>query len=242
MQRRADALPGPDRATGEAPSLGESVYLALCQELVKGHFQPDDRLRIRELAERLGTSVTPVRDAVLRLVQDRALVMRSARDIRVPTLTRSEYVEIRTIRMNLEGLAAETAASHVNDAFVDELQDLIARTRAAFDAGDRELATELNQVFHFRIAEVAQMPVLRGILQRLWLQLGPLIAEMTPAVGPEVIEWHRVLVEALSRGDGPAAAAAIRKDICENDAPILARIDRLEAEARQILTPPTART
>lgn len=216
-------LPALDRE-----NLGSAVYLALSEKLVKGHFQPNDRLRIRELAEQLGTSVTPVRDAVLRLVQDRALVMRSPRDIRVPILSSPEYLEIRTIRMNLEGLAAETAARFVDEATLDGLRAIIAANEVAIESGDAGTATELNQVFHFRLAEVARMPVLRRILQRLWLQMGPLIAEMYLTSGREVLAQHHVLVDALARGDAASAAAAIRRDIMEGGAPILARIRAIE--------------
>ncbi|MEG2033675.1 MAG: GntR family transcriptional regulator, partial [Janthinobacterium sp.] len=55
-------------------NLGKSVYATLRDALAAGRFQPNDRLRIRELALQLGTSVTPVRDAMLQLVQEEALV------------------------------------------------------------------------------------------------------------------------------------------------------------------------
>lgn len=213
-------------------NLGGAIYSSLCDGLIKGHFQPNDRVRIRELAERLGTSVTPVRDAVLRLVQDGALVMRSSRDIRVPILSTATYLEIRTIRTNLEGLAAATAAEQVDDAALAELRANIAENEAVVDAGDAARATELNQIFHFRLTEIAGMPVLKGILQRLWLQMGPLIAEMYLSAGREVIENHRATVEALARHDSEAAARAIRADILHGGAPILERVRRYEREAQ----------
>lgn len=77
---------------------------------MNGMLLPNERLKIRDLAEKMGTSVTPVRDAVLRLVQDGALIMPSPRDIRVRSLTLTEYLEIRSIRMELEGMVAAKAA------------------------------------------------------------------------------------------------------------------------------------
>jgi len=221
---------GPDIRALDHENLGGTVYLTLCDAIVKGRFQPNDRLRIRDLAERLGTSVTPVRDAVLRLVQDQALVMRSPRDIRVPILSSAEYLEIRTIRMNLEGLAAETAAAAVDAEGIAALERINARKEQALADGDTALATELNQVFHFQLTDIAGMPVLRTILQRLWLQMGPLIGEMYRTAGDEVMVHHRVLIRALAAHDGKAAAAAIRTDILEAGAPILERIRRSELE------------
>jgi DNA-binding GntR family transcriptional regulator len=228
---RGEPDEGPDIRALDHENLGGTVYLTLCDAIVKGRFQPNDRLRIRDLAERLGTSVTPVRDAVLRLVQDRALVMRSPRDIRVPILSSAEYLEIRTIRMNLEGLAAETAAGAVDAEGIAALQRINARKEQALAEGDTALATELNQVFHFQLTDIAGMPVLRTILQRLWLQMGPLIGEMYRSADDEVMVHHRVLIRALAARDGKAAAAAIRTDILEAGAPILERIRRSERES-----------
>ncbi|OPH17657.1 GntR family transcriptional regulator, partial [Azospirillum brasilense] len=72
-------MSGFDLTLLEHDNLGGTIYQKLCEALMKGAFKPNDRLKIRDLADRLGTSVTPVRDAILRLVQDQALVLRSPR-------------------------------------------------------------------------------------------------------------------------------------------------------------------
>jgi DNA-binding GntR family transcriptional regulator len=215
----------------EHDTLGGTVYHRLCEALVKGVFKPDDRLKIRDLAEQLGTSVTPVRDAILRLVQDNALVLRSARDIRVPMLTRQVYLEIRTIRVNLEGLAAERAAEIATPAQVGALGDILKRNEDALREGNLAVATELNQMFHFALIDVADMPVLRDILRRLWLQMGPLIADVYGGAGRTMIDHHYPLMDAMRRRDGPAAAAAIRTDILSGGGAMLERIDAAEISA-----------
>lgn len=222
------AWPGSEGAGEAAGTLGGSAYAQLSGKLTKGHYQPNDRLRIRELADELGTSVTPVRDAVLRLVQDRALVMRSPRDIRVPMLSRADYLEIRAVRMNLEGLAAETAAATASAADLERLARNIELNEAAMKARDAAAGAELNQEFHFAIAEIARMPVLRRILERLWLQMGPLIGEMYVNFDVSLIEHHHVVLAALERGNAELAAAAIRTDIRDAGAPILKRIEAFE--------------
>ena len=58
--------------------LGSNVYAQLRNALITGGLKPDDRLRIRELAAQLGTSVTPVRDAILQLAKEKALVLKDA--------------------------------------------------------------------------------------------------------------------------------------------------------------------
>ena len=94
----------------ESDLKGDQIYARLAAQLMSGQLLPGDRLKIRELADEIGTSVTPVRDALLRLVQDGALVMPTPRVIRVRSLTLREYLEIRSIRLELEGMAAGMAA------------------------------------------------------------------------------------------------------------------------------------
>ncbi|CAO3359537.1 GntR family transcriptional regulator [Azospirillum palustre] len=227
-------MSGFDLSLLEHDNLGSTIYQKLCEALMRGVFKPNDRLKIRDLAERLGTSVTPVRDAILRLVQDQALVLRSPRDIRVPMLTRAAYLEIRDIRVNLEGLAAARAAERATPAQIDQLEALLTHNEEAMAVGNTALATELNQIFHFRLAEIADMPVLGDILRRLWLQMGPLIADVYGGAGRTMIDHHYPLMDAIRRHDGPAAARAIQDDIQLASGPILERIDAEHLEIQPV--------
>ncbi|WP_042445133.1 GntR family transcriptional regulator [Azospirillum sp. B510] len=220
-------MSGFDLTLLDHDNLGGTIYQKLCEALMKGAFKPNDRLKIRDLAERLGTSVTPVRDAILRLVQDQALVLRSPRDIRVPMLSRATYLEIRDIRVQLEGMAAAQAALKITPARIGQLEALLIRNEEAMAAGDTALATELNQIFHFKLSEAAAMPVLGDILRRLWLQMGPLIADVYGGAGRIMIDHHYPLMDAIRRHDGPAAAIAIQADILLASGPILERIDAM---------------
>src|SRR6266542_4946696 len=86
----------------EQGNLSARTYVALKDALIAGNFRPGQRLLMQDLAEQLGTSVTPVREACMRLVSERGLEVRSGRFVTVPNLTVSRYMEIRTIRIDLE--------------------------------------------------------------------------------------------------------------------------------------------
>jgi len=193
--------------------LGDVVYQKLADALIKGALRPDTRLRIRDLAQKMGTSVTPVREAMLRLIQDGALVMRTARDIRVPILDADRYLEIRSIRLELEGLAAQNAAQTAGVADIERLETLVAANETAIRERDFEDATEKNQLFHFALAEIAGMPVLGGILRSLWMQMGPVISAAYEGGGRTMIDQHYVVLDALRERNGRAAKDAIRHDI-----------------------------
>ena len=197
----------------ESASLGDSVYRHLCESLKSGRLVPGERLKIRELAESLDTSVTPVRDAILRLIQDEGLVQKSPRDVRVPRLTPAQYREIREIRARLEGLAARWAAERAQPGDIARLADLVRENEAAIANSDWAKALDDNQRFHFALTGIAGLTETRTVLERLWLRMGPLIARVYAAGGRGMIDHHHALVEAIRAGDADAAEAAMVADI-----------------------------
>jgi len=206
--------------------LGSSVYALLREALITGRFKPDDKLRIRDLAQQLGTSVTPVRDAILQLAKERALVLKTPKDIRVPVLSKEQYLEIRSIRLALEGLAAETAAERATAEDLRALEDNINANLQAIKTGDFVEAIKLNQAFHFALAEIAAMPVLLGFLDSLWMRTGPLIALAYHNFSEQIaIEHHWEVLAALHKRDGLASRAAICTDICDGNDYLLAFIE-----------------
>ncbi|KJZ35359.1 GntR family transcriptional regulator [Pseudomonas fluorescens] len=206
--------------------LGTSVYSSLREALVTGKLKPDDKLRIRDLATQLGTSVTPVRDAILQLAKEQALVMRTPKDIRVPSLTRQQYLEIRSVRLALEGLAAESAAEIATGEDLQRIEDNIRANLDAIHRGDMAEALKLNQSFHFFFAEIAQMPLLRGFLDSLWMRTGPLLALAYDHFSERVaIEHHWEVLAALKNRDGAAARQAICTDILDGNEMMLEFID-----------------
>lgn len=219
-------------STVKHENLGETVYARLGEALIQGRFPPNHRLTIRDLSESLGTSVTPVRDALLRLIQDGALVQRSPRDVRVPILSVDRYEEIRAIRIRLEGLAARECALKAGPADIDRLIQLNERQRASSDASDWPDVISANQQFHFALAEIGNMEVLRATLQRLWLQMGPLITAYFEASAGAYVDQHEEVIAAVKAGDPDAAEAAIVEDISAAGSMIRAQIARLESEAR----------
>lgn len=214
----------------ERGNLGDTVYARIADALMKGRFTPGVRLTIRDLAQTLGISATPVRDAIQRLIQDEALMQKSAREVRVPVMTVQRYREIRKVRVRLEGLAARESALHAQPADVELLRAIVARNEEAIASGNWMEALELNQTFHFALAEIAEMEVLRGILNRLWLQMGPLIADAYPAGGRVMIDQHYPVVEAIAARDPDAAEQAIAADIGEAEKVILERLARARPE------------
>src|SRR5262249_12932841 len=106
-----------------------------------GRFQPGERLNIRALAAMLGTSARPIREALSRLAADGAVEMVPNQSVRVPLFDRERFEELKLIRMAVEGLAAEQAATRITVAEIDAVERLLIRYVAAAHANrvDRSL-------------------------------------------------------------------------------------------------------
>ena len=199
----------------EQGNLSARTYITLKDALIGGSFRPGQRLLMQELALQLGTSVTPVREACMRLVAERGLEVRSGRFVTVPDLTVARYMEIRTIRMELEGLAAELAVEHVTSADVKAMGELQARFEAADEAHASDQAIRLNREFHFKAYGLSRMPMLISHIESLWISMGPILNVFYNEVKNDYVgaEAHRHLLRALRARDGKKARAAIVMDI-----------------------------
>ncbi|WP_245429634.1 GntR family transcriptional regulator [Mesorhizobium sp. DCY119] len=197
----------------DTSSLSEAVYSKITLALIEGRLQPDDKVRIRALADQLGVSVTPVRDALLSLVKDGALEMRGPKDIRVPRMSVSQLQEIRLIRLRIEGLAARLAADKVDRTNEILLTRILEDNETARSSNVTSEAIRLNRLFHYKIAEIAGLPILLSMVENMWLRMGPIIAAVYMQGGRGMIQYHHDILDALRRRDGEAAEWAIRQDI-----------------------------
>lgn len=197
----------------EPTTLGEEAYQQIASALRGGTLQPGDRLKIRELSQRLSISSTPVRDALRRLLHEGALEQRSPRDIRVPFITRDRYREVVMIRMELEGLAAARAAELHDDDALERLWSNIRLSEIAISNERWAEASSLNEQFHFALVEIARMPIMHGVLRSLWLQVGPAVSAFYNKGRKSMLFFHYEVVDAITRKDQDSARKAIQLDI-----------------------------
>ena len=214
-------------------NLTAKVYERIKNALMRGQFHPGDRLAIRPLAERLGTSPTPVREALLKLISFGALEMKPAHPIVVPTMTRDKYLENRTLRLSIEGLAAESAAAHIKKSGIDHLKKLHNDMMKAHRAGDQQLLLSKNHFFHMELCKAAAMPTLVFIAEILWLQIGPFLNMLYSINIQESITraWdhdHVKIIRALETGNGKAARKALESDLIRGGSPLLDYLSHIE--------------
>lgn len=225
----------PDEQTtgmGEG-SLSELVYGRLRNALMRAELKPHERLKVRELAHKMGTSETPVREALFQLAHEGAIEIRPRYYIRVRRLTLREYTEIRDIRMNLEPMAAERALPHIDNAMIDRLGATHEALVEAEAAQDWPTALQTNFDFHFSLYRCSGMPALTEMLEGLWIRIGPLLSELYPNAHPTYAERHQHLnvLDALRARDPYSLREAIRMDLFEGGRNLRRHLSEFEAVA-----------
>lgn len=203
--------------TAPKGGLAGFVERTLKEALLSGRLMPGERLVTREMAAKLGTSPTPVREALLKLVAAGVLEATPAQAFLVPVVTPERYRELSEIRKAIEGLAAETAATRITSAALAELQALNERFRRARRQGDVAEALEHNRRFRFLLYEAAGMPTLSTLIETLWLQIGPSLNFLYPQPPAADADRHNYdeILDGLARGDGARVRAAVVRAIDE---------------------------
>ncbi len=196
-------------------SLRTQVYDSLRDALTAGQFAPGQKLSFRYIASTLGVSLTPVREAIRRLVAEGALEMRPGRSVRVPLMTKAKILELRDIRLALEGLATEKAAAVATRDEVARLRRIAAELVAVRSRGDSPADRLKIREFHFALYGIARQPILLRAIEGLWLQTGPYMNLLYPdyVASPLGPERRLRIVAALQAHDAAAARRELEGDI-----------------------------
>ena len=121
---------------------------------------------------------------------------------------------LSNLRLLLEGAATKRASHHMTPARIKALRKIAAELSAAAEQNNASRYLKANQTFKFTIFEAANSPAMVDLIERVWLQIGPFLRYYAKDVRDQIeTDEHHAIVEALVRGDGLAAKAAIKRDI-----------------------------
>lgn len=195
-----------------ALSLAERVYEELFSGIQEGRYPPGERLREEDVAEALGVSRTPVREAVSRL-HARGLLEASNGGLAVTRLTRSATVELYAVRQILEGSAARFAAQQASQAEIFTMEHLTAAFAKALN--DPDMLAKINREFHLAIREAAHNRYLVRTLSEFdtTLTLLPGTTFEEKDRGRQALAEHTEILKAIMARDPDAAERAARNHI-----------------------------
>jgi DNA-binding GntR family transcriptional regulator len=202
----------------ERSTLWDRAYAELKAALMAGRFAPGERVVLRQVADSLGISLTPVRDAVNRLIAENALGrggLGPAGAAVVPLLSADQFEQLMIIRGSLEPMAAAHAAMHAKPEEVDAVEALLVEMKRSVEENRTDEYLKAHYLFHFRIYEMCRMPIVEEMIESVWLRCAPTLTLALPENIPSLKRYqhHIATIAALREGNPDAAAAAVRADI-----------------------------
>jgi len=209
----------------------KDAYSLILDAIEAAVYKPGDRLVEAELAEHLGVSRTPVREALQRL-ETQGTLTRDGRSLIVASLDHNQLSELYAVRTELEGLAARLAARHATDEEVRVLRRMLADDRALL-GGDPRALSRANKRFHRQIHLASHNRFLVQQLDLVHRAMALMANTSFAAEGRDAaaLTEHDLIVDAIAAQDGDAAYAALRSHI-SNAFETRLRVDAGELKTR----------
>jgi DNA-binding GntR family transcriptional regulator len=195
--------------------LGEIVYETLREAIIKQILKPGERLMEQELAEEMGVSRTPVREALRKLELEGYVVMIPRKGAYVAGLSIKDINNVFEIRGALETLAAGLAASRATQEEIEEMERNLVMEAALFETSDLPKTIEVDTRFHELIYRASKNNRLQNMLKDLRDQVQRFRTTTLAVPGRMkfALDEHRRIVEAIAAGNVQEAKLAIREHI-----------------------------
>jgi DNA-binding GntR family transcriptional regulator len=197
-------------------TLQEQTYQALRRAILDGDFVPGRTMTIRGIANDLDVSAMPVREALRRLVAERALVLSATGRVSVPVMRREKLAELVKARICLERQAAIDAVPAITDAIVKRLRSLNEAIDRAIGDGDCRRYLVTHRDFHFCLYRLGTGGVFLPLIESIWLQISPFLRYTLSAEHLMIYntsDRHLEIIAAVEARDANALGFAVEADI-----------------------------
>jgi DNA-binding GntR family transcriptional regulator len=191
-------------------------YEELRKAIICGQFEAGETLTIRALSEALGTSTTPVREALQQLVAERVLTCVANKEFRIPMVTKDMFNQIYHVRILLEGYASYQAATLATSEQINTIQVLHDELKELRRAENNEEMLLKNMNWHFAIYNISNEAYLADLIQSVWLSIGPIFAfpyqsgDLEASTYRDAVEPNETtLINAISNHDSEGARIAL---------------------------------
>ncbi|HOJ46245.1 MAG TPA: GntR family transcriptional regulator [Bacillota bacterium] len=216
---------GPIQLDNYQP-LRELVFEAIREAIINGTLRPGERLMEEALAEELGVSRTPVREAIRKLELEKLVIMVPRKGAYVADLTKSDVKEVFEIRRALEGLAAQLAALRATDEQLEKLERYLVRIGEAIDREDIEQTIEIDEMFHDVLYKAAGNDRLEEMINNLreHIQRYRSTSLAHPGRMKQAFVEHRKRVEAIGKRDSKLAKKLAEEHIANAESSLMEAI------------------
>jgi len=153
--------------SGEVKALSDLAYEKIKGAIINGTFIPGSRISERKLAEEMGISTSPIKQALARLSYEGLAEIKPRKGTYVSAACRPNSAEIVMIKAGLEGIAANFAAGNITEEGIRELRKVILQMNKLNMQGDYDGLIILNRVFHRNIHAFSQSPYLSKLLDMI---------------------------------------------------------------------------
>jgi DNA-binding GntR family transcriptional regulator len=194
------------------------AYEELRRRILTGDIEQGSVLSQSKLAQEIGVSTTPLREALRRLAAEGMVELKSHSDARVASLTAEEARDLYVIRENLDPLAAGLAAESRTPADVANIQSALEQLKPLHDAADLTAMTA-HREFHRAIYTASHNPLLIGVLEGLWdkadryRQIGLKTQKDSEKDRIRVREEHIEIADAVIQGDHTRAREVMQRHV-----------------------------
>jgi DNA-binding GntR family transcriptional regulator len=204
------------KPVAEIGLLHASVYSDLRLRFITGRVTPGSTLSTRGLAEELGVSQMPVREALGRLAAEGAVEIHSKRKIRVPPVTADRFDDLLRCRLLLEPEAALESLPYIDSRRLRRLKSTDKDMGVALRSGDVQSYMQGNFDFHFLLYRAQPRRTLVRLIETLWLQFGPYMRVVYGRFGTaNLVDQHQVAIACIEAGDAAGLGRAISMDISD---------------------------
>lgn len=200
---------------GDGRSLRDTVYKELKEAILCGDIASDERLMEIPLANKMGVSRTPVREAIRRLAKEHLVVITRGKGARVAGISDKEAKDALEVRIMIEAMSVRLAAHNITPEQVEYLREINNKAREAAARKDRNAIAEYDNLLHRFISEASGNTILFTVARFLEGQVLRYRIEYIKNL-PDfdgMLDEHDALIEALEKGEDEKAESLITTHI-----------------------------
>ncbi len=199
----------------EYKPLRDIVFETLRNAIIDADLEPGQRLMEIQLAEELGVSRTPVREAIRKLELEGLVIMLPRKGAYVADMSLKDITDILEIRANLESLAAQLAADKRTENDIEILRSILDKFKISILNNDVDESLKLDEEFHSKILTIANNYKLSDMVSSIWEQVYRFRLNYISDVhiSLKLVEEHENMVQAIEAGNRVEAGLYAQKHI-----------------------------